>query len=158
VRREVKSSTDLTFPANSQEPLFIRYQIELQKCIEKYIEEYEHCNWGAPWTIIEPVAIQHYQPREAFFDWHFERVSSTNPVVSRHLVFMTYLNTLEDGGETEFLYQEAKIKPIKGKTLIWPADWTHTHRGLTSNSQDKFIITGWLNFYDRKIGSSTMVS
>ena len=64
---------------------------------------------------------------------------------TRHLVFMTYLNSVDDGGETEFLHQNIKVKPKKGLTLIWPADWTHTHRGVVSPSQDKYILTGWYN-------------
>ena len=56
---------------------------------------------------------------------------------------MTYLNDVTDGGETEFMYQKLKIKPKKGLTLIWPADWTHTHRGIPSMTQVKYIATGW---------------
>ena len=28
-------------------------------------------------------------------------------------------------------------------TLIWPADWTFTHRGVPSPTQEKIITTGW---------------
>jgi hypothetical protein len=62
---------------------------------------------------------------------------------------MTYLNDVNDQGETEFYHQNIKIKPEKGLTLIWPADWTHTHRGITSPSENKFIVTGWYNFYQK---------
>jgi hypothetical protein len=59
---------------------------------------------------------------------------------------MTYLNDINDGGETEFLYQNIKIKPKKGLTLIFPADWTFTHRGIASSTEEKFIVTGWYNY------------
>jgi hypothetical protein len=59
---------------------------------------------------------------------------------------MTYLNDITDEGETEFFHQQIKIQPRKGLTLIWPADWTYTHRGITSPTQDKYIITGWFNY------------
>ena len=36
--------------------------------------------------------------------------------------------------------------PRKGLTLIWPADWTHLHRGVVSPSEEKYIITGWFDF------------
>ena len=36
----------------------------------------------------------------------------------------------------------------KGKTLIWPTDFTHTHRGVISLSKEKYIITGWLSFIE----------
>jgi hypothetical protein len=60
---------------------------------------------------------------------------------------MTYLNDVFEGGETEFYYQNIKVNARKGLTLVWPADWTHTHRGLVSNTQEKYIVTGWLNYH-----------
>ena len=36
----------------------------------------------------------------------------------------------------------------KGKTLIWPSDFTHTHRGQKSPTQEKYIATGWFNHVD----------
>ena len=65
-----------------------------------------------------------------------------------HRVFawMTYLNDVEDGGETYFDHFNLKIKPTIGKTLIWPAEWTHAHRGEVLNKGKKFIITGWMQF------------
>ena len=59
---------------------------------------------------------------------------------------MTYLNDVENEGETEFYHQKIKVKPQKGLTLIWPADWTHTHRGIASKIDEKYIITGWFSF------------
>jgi hypothetical protein len=59
---------------------------------------------------------------------------------------MTYLNDVDDGGETFFYYQDLKIKPKKGLTLIWPVDWTHTHCGIVSPTQTKYIVTGWISF------------
>ena len=90
--------------------------------------------------------IQKYPLNGGFHQWHCERSSSLHPSVSRHLVYMTYLNDVEDGGETEFFYQKIKVKPEKGLTIIWPADWTHTHRGISSKTETKYIITGWLQF------------
>ena len=57
---------------------------------------------------------------------------------------MTYLNDVK-AGETGFLYQKLKIKPKKGLTLVWPAIWTHTHKGHIVKS-DKYIITGYYNY------------
>jgi hypothetical protein len=57
---------------------------------------------------------------------------------------MTYLNDL-DSGHTDFLHYDISIKPEKGKTLIWPAEWTHAHRGQEV-LENKYIITGWFHF------------
>jgi hypothetical protein len=56
---------------------------------------------------------------------------------------MTFLNDMTDEGGTEFLYQDLKVEPKKGLTLIWPSYWTHTHRGVISKTQEKYIVTGW---------------
>ena len=44
------------------------------------------------------------------------------------------------------LYQKLKTPAKKGLTIIWPAEWTHTHRGIVSNTKEKIIVTGWYNF------------
>ena len=59
---------------------------------------------------------------------------------------MTYLNDINDQGETEFIHQKMKVKPRKGLTLIWGADWTFLHKGLASPSETKYITTGWYEY------------
>ena len=62
---------------------------------------------------------------------------------------MTYLNDVSEGGETEFPMFGLKVKPEMGKTLIWPAEWTHAHLGAIVKTGKKYIITGWMHFpYD----------
>ena len=38
---------------------------------------------------------------------------------NRTMAWMVYLNDVEEGGETEFLYQQVKLKPKKGTVVIW---------------------------------------
>ena len=97
-------------------------------------------------NIKEPINLQHYAPNEGFFDWHCER--SCHQSHQRALVFMTYLNDVNDGGETEWYHQKLKVKAVKGKTVIWPTDFTHLHRGITSPTEHKYIATGWFSFLD----------
>jgi hypothetical protein len=35
------------------------------------------------------------------------------------------------------------VRPKKGLTLIWPADWTHFHKGIPAPNEEKMIVTGW---------------
>lgn len=78
-----------------------------------------------------------------FHPWHIEHGGgSLNS--RRVLVWMIYLNDVDDGGETEFLYQMVKVKPKKGTLVMWPAGLTHPHRGNPPYSNEKFILTGWL--------------
>jgi len=143
VDKNIKDSTDLHLESVD---LSNRYNLQLQQTLNKYIEQYSFCNKYESFSLVERINIQHYLPSQGFHQWHAERTGKQELVGSRHLVFMTYLNDVDDGGETEFYYQELKVKPRKGLTLIWPADWTHTHRGITSNTEEKYIVTGWFNF------------
>jgi hypothetical protein len=85
--------------------------------------------------------FQRTRPGEGYHVWHFEN-SGNNAF--RKLATMLYLNTVEEGGETEFLYQKRRIQPRQGRLLIFPASFTHTHRGNPPLSGDKFILTSWL--------------
>ena len=123
--------------------LSYRYAKELGKCSDQYIKKYPECHQGNEWGIEETVKIQYYIPGAGYPQEHCERCERNN---NRHLVFMTYLNDVEDCGETKFKLQNLKIKAEKGKTVIWPEDWTHTHCGVISPTQEKYIVTGWFNF------------
>jgi hypothetical protein len=59
---------------------------------------------------------------------------------------MTFLNDIKYKGETEWYYQKLKVKPKKGLTFIWPADWTFTHRGIPAEKEIKYIATGWYSY------------
>jgi len=121
------------------------YSYQLHSILERYLKVYSLANQVEPFGITEPVNIQYYKPYEGYRAVHCER-SGFKSTIGRHLAFQTYLNTVQDGGETEFIYQQYKCKAVKGKTLIWPADWTHSHRGIISPTEDKYIITGWYTF------------
>ncbi len=150
INKEIKDSTDICLDLNCNIDSINSYLIEIHNIIEKYTSIYKFSNtqhyW---WGITELFNIQRYRPNQGFYKWHFERA---NPASSlRHLVFMTYLNDVNDGGETEWYYQKLKIKPKKGLTVIWPVDWTFTHRGIPSKTETKYIITGWFSYKnDRK--------
>lgn len=89
------------------------------------------------------IKIQKTQPAGGYHVWHCEQMDST--VASRILVWSVYLNDIEDGGETEFLYQSTRVKPKKGSVMFFPASYTHTHRGNPPLAENKYIATGWYN-------------
>jgi len=83
-----------------------------------------------------------------YYYWHSE-IYPRDPAAEtlhRVLLFMFYLNDVERGGETEFLYQERKLKPTSGTMVIAPAGFTHTHRGNVPESHDKYILSSWILF------------
>ena len=149
VNKSVKDSTDSMFSIlNNDFDWIVKYRKELTDVLNQYEKKYLSISNISEWGIIENSNIQYYKPNCGFVKYHCERTCFENS--ERHLVFMTYLNDIKKGGETEFYYQKIKIKPKKGKTLIWPADWTHTHRGIISPNEEKYIVTGWISFFQDK--------
>ena len=91
--------------------------------------------------------IQKTIPGEGYHVWHCEH--GALPLGSRIALVMLYLNDVEEGGETEWLYQSRRVKPRTGTMVICPSGFTHTHRGNPPLSGDKYIATGW---YQGNIG------
>ena len=60
--------------------------------------------------------------------------------------YILYLNDVPEGGETEFLYQRLRVSPKEGTLVIFPASYTHTHRGNPPLRGSKYIMTGWIEF------------
>ena len=147
VNKDIKDSTDVTLEFNTM--LWKKYSEQLQNVVNMYMDIFVYAGITSRWRVTETVNIQHYKPNGGFKTWHAERTSHIFPIVNRHLVFMTYLNDVYDAGETEFFYQKFKVQPRKGLTVIWPADWTHTHRGIPSPTEEKYIVTGWFNFTEQ---------
>lgn len=131
---------------NENTAAYCDYIDALQSCLNSYIQTYPYCNYYAPFSIVENIKMQKYSKDSGYVSFHTERGSAEYPNSARHLVFMTYLNTIEEGGGTEFYHQNFISNATKGKTLIWPADWTHTHRGIPAPLDEKIIVTGWYNF------------
>lgn len=85
--------------------------------------------------------------RGAYFQWHSEIFPEPGAeALHRMLFFVIYLNDVKVGGETELFFQNLKVQPRKGRLIIAPAGFTHTHRGNRPESGDKYIITSWLMF------------
>lgn len=117
----------------------------LQNCYEKYLEEFSSLKNGR----IRGTAMkmQRTDPGGGYHLWHGEQGNGEH--AERVLVYMLYLNSLEpdDGGETEFLYQRKRIRPEENVMLLWPASFTHTHRGNTVlGNKSKYVVTGWFYY------------
>ena len=143
-----KKTTDISINPND-------LKNDKYKCFNNYIEELYKCfiDYQLQWPFLKSIVknvdigtfnVQKYSKGDHFSQIHSERsnLKSSN----RLFAWMTYLDNVEDGGTTNFLHYDIKIKPEIGKTLIWPAEWTHAHSGEILNSGEKHIITGWMNF------------
>jgi hypothetical protein len=144
-----KKSTDITFnPSYLQHemwgPILNQLIPALQKGQSDYIDRHSLAfSKLDPFDISPLFNMQRYEPGQGFYGWHCERASL--PYTNRVLVWMIYLNTVKDRGETEFYYQHHFESAVEGKLVIWPSDWTHLHRGVPSPTETKYVLTGWFN-------------
>ena len=150
VNEEVKKTTDITINPESLKSkdyeIFVTYFDHLNKCFLDYKEQYPFLKTFIKKISIGPFNIQKYSSGDHFSRLHSERTSINT--LHRLFAWMTYLNDVneENGGTTDFDSYKIKVKPEQGKTLIWPAEWTHAHYGSILKSGEKFIITGWIDF------------
>lgn len=89
------------------------------------------------------IKLQKTHPQGGYSVWHIEQGDGES--ATRSLVWMIYLNEVESGGTTEFLYQGMTCEPEIGKCVIWPAGVTHPHRGNPPYSGNKYVLTGWFS-------------
>ena len=145
---DIKDSVDMTInpkdiilPGNEA---FKRYFDQLFECYKNYVEEWTFLNKLSEKLEIGSFNIQRYKAGQHFKELHTERLSLDS--LHRIFAFMTYLNDVQEGGSTYFSHYDLEIQPQKGLTLIWPAEWTHAHKGNILKGGSKYIITGWINF------------
>jgi prolyl 4-hydroxylase len=143
----VKYSYDYTWSDMQHSELGHKYYSYLTDIWNRFSNEFTILRDVGDADIIQPPNIQYYPPKGGFKIWHCERNQIEQPSITRQLVYMTYLtDVIGEGGQTEFLYQGISVKPKKGLTLLWSADWVHTHRGVPAETEEKMILTGWINY------------
>jgi prolyl 4-hydroxylase len=126
------------------------------EAIQNYFQSLFSCykDYALQWPFLDTFAqnlevgtfnLQRYQSGQHFNKMHTER--SSIDTLHRVFAWMTYLNDVdvEDGGSTYFSHYDLQVQPKKGLTLIWPAEWTHAHKGNLLQANSKYIITGWMH-------------
>lgn len=148
--RYLKDDTFLFLNVNNHSGSLERFENEgiidtinhgLQKCFDDYVNKFDMLKLIPLRSSI--IKVQKTNPGQGYHVWHFEK-DFTQPM--RMLVWAIYLNDIDAAGETEFLYQKLRIPPKENTAIIWPATYTHVHRGnVVHGDTSKYIITGWFN-------------
>ena len=145
VSTEFKNSVDMSISSYTTSKKIYSYLVKLNEVVKKYVEKFPFIVGSNPWSLSKVFNIQHYPIGGGYGVWHTERNSANKACVYRNLVWMTFLNDVSDGG-TEWFHQNLYVPAKKGRTVVWPSDWTHHHRGRISNTKEKYIITGWHDY------------
>ena len=117
----------------------------LGKCINDYKEKFPELDGLSKWQLYVSYNIQKYKKSGGYFKLHCENSHHDDNDVAykRVLAWMVYLNNVTDGGGTYFSNYDLTINAVEGRMVIWPAYWTHQHKGMVSHTQEKYISTGW---------------
>ena len=147
VNDAVKNTTDLMLFEGDTMEMFCDVS---NAHINKYIESLGKLDQHDPYTMFSEGSlynswqIQKYEKGAGHYKgWHTEdpHIKANS---NRMLVTMFYLNDVEDGGETCFLYSDFKVQPKAGTFLVWPVAWPYVHNANVPMSEDKYIATTWL--------------
>jgi prolyl 4-hydroxylase len=146
----VKDRTDISIAPNQLDlpgnEVFKLYINSLFACYKDYLVQWPFLAVIAQNLEMGSFNLGRYQRGQHFQKMHTERADLGT--LHRVLAWMTYLNDVDEGGETYFSHYGLNIKPRKGLTMIWPAEWTHAHKGNVLLGESKYMITGWLTFSD----------
>jgi len=93
---------------------------------------------------IPNLVVQKTKPGGGYHTWHCEMGCLQHS--RRVAAFTLYLNDNYESGETEFLYQQKCLKGKQGDLCIFPAGYTHFHRGNPPLIGAKYILTGWIEY------------
>lgn len=119
----------------------------IDSCAVQYGDEFGHIK-NQYLTHRNCIKLQKTLPYGGYHVWHHEQLADAD-AHNRELVWTMYLNDMPQGeAETEFMYQHTKVQPTVGTVCIFPAAFTHLHRGLTVYTQAKYIATGWYYIND----------
>tara|TARA_B100000674_G_scaffold17858_1_gene12722 strand:+ start:466 stop:1071 length:606 start_codon:yes stop_codon:yes gene_type:complete len=152
-----KKSTDYNLLNEDDESLANLVMSRFNEYTDAYLNNYPHHNDYRHNMIVEDktyyplLQIQKYDKGSGHYNaWHVEKECVDTAI--RQFVYILYLNNVEEGGETGFLFKEEgnddyfKVKPNTGKLIIHPASWPYVHKGYMPESDDKYILTTWLQY------------
>jgi len=143
VDKTVKDSTDINCVFSSEFPPSEIIFPVLAECLFKYVDKFPFMKGISEFQVDRTYNIQRYYPNQGFFQEHCENSCKND---ARIAAWSLYLNDVEDGGETLYTMYDLKVKAKAGRLCIFPAYWTHSHKGITSPTQTKYIATGWFSF------------
>ena len=146
---ESKDSYDLNMKLDDDNEVSASIRNALLPRIDNYIQVNPQLHVIPKWKYWNTYNLQKYEPGMGFHLLHCENTGTKHILSANRLAaWMIYLNTVSDGGGTYFDNYDRTMNAVQGRCVIWPAYWTHMHRGIVSKTETKYIATGWISFID----------
>jgi len=119
--------------------------ISLQNMLGYYQQTVPVFNFYATPVKLETPVVKKYQAGGK--DYFGEHMDNCDHITStRFMAFLTYLNDVEEGGETVFPQLGISIKPKAGTSVIFPPYWMFKHRAEAPVSNNKYIMTTYFRY------------
>jgi hypothetical protein len=109
---------------------------ELGRTIWKYSEDYRKSFAGMPESAMEGLRALHYTMGDGHYTLHHDGAKRIYSAI-------LYLNTVERGGETEFVNHGISVSPVAGTLIFFPAWHPYAHQALPPLSEDKYAVVTW---------------
>ena len=145
VDKSMKDSRDISIPIElygSFQPFFEQLEAYVLVFVDKYFFRTGATKIG-PMGFSKVSSLQKYPVGGGYPAMHCER--DTIQQAHRALTWLLYLTDTPNGG-TEFPHQDLVTDCIKGDLAIFPSDMTHMHRSVVSETHEKMVFTGWIDF------------
>jgi len=122
---------------------------DLLEMVREYLVKYSNSTGLTEWIpkqyAVEDFRVKRY--RKGTDDQFAPHVDvGDHASARRFLAFFIYLNTVDTGGETNFVGLNKKVKAKQGRLLIFPPLWTFPHAGMPAVSGDKYIVGSYLHY------------
>ena len=116
------------------------YNHKINQILDLYIKKYPEINMTSSYWALTTLRFKFFKKGDSFNNWHCEH-SLVHP--NRILGIQIYLTEHDCG--TEFYNKKTILSKI-GRVCIFPAFFTHIHRGQADLLKNRMIITGYFNF------------
>jgi len=139
--------TQLNFTQNSKidEVLHNKVIDHIIAAVQVYRKYVPETVFWRPRFSFEQVRIKKYMnDGNDLFDSHIDACNSDT--MKRFFAFFWYLNDVEEGGETEFLNLDLKVKPKAGRLVMFPPMWMYPDKGHSPISNNKYLLSTYLHF------------
>jgi hypothetical protein len=144
VEPKVKDSKDMTLSFIDETVPSVIISKILNSYTSLYIDTYRSTDVVAAFSVEMGYNLQRYNPSQGYHLLHCENAARGN---ERVLAWTLYLNTVTEGGGTYYPEYDRTIDAVEGRLCIFPAFWTHAHKGIVSNTETKYIATGWYIYH-----------